>query len=333
MKRLLVVIAAMALMLGLSTPAMAHGPDPNADYAHTPDEIDLMTPEGKLVSDPIVQILSLLFPKAKPRPDKPDKPKPPKGNVHAIEVNGPSANQLDLVFVGDGFTRAELPRYRDRMRELWNQMAQEPPFSVHRKQFNVWMVDVVSRDSGIDDEARGIEKDTAMNMGWERNGWLQLNTTKAWEFARSARDADYVNAVGNDNRYGGVAYWNGVAAWTAWTRWSARLGLHEMGHSIGRLGDEYEGSSRCNQTQEPTRYANISIYNAEQMKARQTKWHRLLGRPSLAGGTIWTYLGANHCTYRFHRPSELSMMRQVDRPFDQVGRNALRYWFYQEMSQ
>ncbi|GIX08282.1 MAG: hypothetical protein KatS3mg115_2685 [Candidatus Poribacteria bacterium] len=72
---------------------------------------------------------------------------------------------IDIVFLGDGYTEAELGKYRGQVGEVVDLLFGSEPLSAYRTYFNVHVVDVVSPESGVDLLREGIERETALDMG------------------------------------------------------------------------------------------------------------------------------------------------------------------------
>lgn len=253
-------------------------------------------------------------------------------NVETIIDNGPTWNRVDLVFVGDGYQESELDQYASDVACLMAGFFAEWPLDEYASFFNVHRVDVTSTDSGVDNEDYlGQERDTALNMGfwrfgierylgWEPYGDIQL----ALNAADLAPDRDQVLALANTAKYGGAGFSSeGVATASGHEElgWTSELGLHEIGHSLAELGDEYWYENRHYWGPEPD-IANLSIYEADDMAAEQRKWYRWLDEPTVppAHGPIHTYQGGGGVyATGIYRPTDWSKMRELDYPFHQVN--------------
>jgi hypothetical protein len=129
-------------------------------------------------------------------------------------------------------------------------------------------------------------------------------------------------AIFNTFTYGGIG---GTQATTSGgSPQGPLISLHEIGHSLGSLADEYPYSSRdvvrpCRTGGEPGSFHHTIMTSAEEMIAAQHKWWRWLGEESLSGGTIGLHEGGNSFPCGVRRPSEHSMMRWIGFDFDQVG--------------
>lgn len=208
--------------------------------------------------------------------------------VTPIETNGPSETTFDLVFVGDGYTSAQLGTYSRHVRSSIAALFAIEPYKSHRKQFNLWQVDVVSPQSGItNDPTQGIRRNTALGSyfwcgGIER--LLCVNETKANQYAAAAPDVDQVIMLANTTKYGGAG--GGVATSSGGNIQASQIVAHELGHSIGGLADEYDyGTCDAREPREP----NASALTAQQMKDRRAKWYAWLGKPSPDGGTVGVF--------------------------------------------
>ncbi|MBB5954738.1 hypothetical protein FHS29_001308 [Saccharothrix tamanrassetensis] len=242
--------------------------------------------------------------------------------VVPIQQTGAADQRYDLVFVGDGYTSSELDTYHAHVIGKWDELSAVEPFKSYKQYFNVWQVDVVSDESGVDnDPSLGSARDTALDMGFWCQGrdvnterLLCVNQTKAAQFGALAPGADQVIALGNTAKYGGAG--GAVATASGANAQAGQIAVHELGHSIGGLADEYDypydrytGSDPVepNATTDPT----------------GGKWSHYLGQTSPDGGTVGAYEGSRYHRYGLYRPTENSIMRTLGREFNLVGRDAM----------
>ncbi len=252
----------------------------------------------------------------------------PEGASTTILSNGPPSNRIDIVLVGDGYRVADLPAYAAQCSSLVTNFFQQPPLSHYKSFFNVHRVDVVSNDSGVDnDPTQGIVKDTALDMGFWCNGVeraLCVNVTKALTQANAAPQRDQVLALANSTMYGGVGYpSNNLGTLAASNGAALEIALHEFGHSFAKLADEYDYGG-------PTTYAggepnqkNASTFNAPAMASAQAKWWRWLGTNGVS-----TFEGAVYSQLGIFRPTNNSKMRNLGRPFEEVNTEQFIVYFY-----
>ncbi|MCM6773915.1 M64 family metallopeptidase [Nocardia sp. CDC159] len=247
-----------------------------------------------------------------------------RADVVPIQQTGPSSERFDLVFVGDGYTSSQLGTYKEHVVNRWNELTQVEPFKSYKQRFNVWAVNVVSRQSGVDHDPRGTLRDTALDMTFWCGGTERLlcvNETKAFQYARLAPEVDQVVALANTTKYGGAG--GRVATSSGGNAQAGQIVVHELGHSVGGLADEYDYPNDRYTGREPSE-VNASKYTSAQMRQNKAKWYQYLGKQSPDGGVVGTYEGAVYHKRGVYRPTENSLMRSLGREFNLIGLDAMK---------
>ncbi len=245
-----------------------------------------------------------------------------------ILSNGPPANRIDLVLVGDGYRTQDLPAYASHCASLVNDFFLQTPLSNYKTFFNVHRVDVLSVDQGVDnDPVQGVLKNTALDMGFWCNDVeraLCVNVSKALTEANSAPQRDQVLALANSTKYGGVGYpSNNLGTLAAANGAALEIALHEFGHSFAKLADEYDYGGATTYTGGEPSQRNISTLVAATMGSTQSKWWRWLGT-----GGVSTFEGAGYSQFGLYRPTNNSKMRNLSRPFEEVNIEQFVIYFY-----
>ncbi|MFI0911581.1 MULTISPECIES: M64 family metallopeptidase [Streptomyces] len=266
------------------------------------------------------------------------------GVVTSVVNNGPIGTKLDVVFIGDGYTASQQEAFHAAVRAKWAKMSAVEPYASYRNLFNVWAVDAVSRDSGVSgDPAQGVKRDTALGSGFFCDGverLLCVDTGKVESYAAKAPAADLVVVLANSTKYGGAGYndvvskvgYDGIATASSDNDRSDQIAVHETGHSLGKLADEYQYDEYGTYTGAEPRDVNISTLDADRMGAQRTKWYRWLGQQSPDGGTVGSFEGGGYYPKGLFRPTENSIMRSLGREFNLVGREAMIAGFYRHAS-
>ncbi|GII82582.1 hypothetical protein Ssi03_05720 [Sphaerisporangium siamense] len=234
--------------------------------------------------------------------------------VIPLQETGPSAQRFDLVIIGDGYTAAQMGLLRQHAESKWAEVAAVEPFKKYKNSFNVWLVNVVSNQSGVDNDPYGTTRDTALDMTFYCAGTarlLCLDTAKAQAYAAAAPQVDVILALGNSTTYGGAGY-SGISTASGGNAQSGQIAIHEFGHSIGGLADEYYTAGTTYPGGEPGE-PNVTT------SASGAKWASYIGRATPDGGVIGAYQGGSQYEYGIYRPSENSLMRVLGRPFNLVG--------------
>lgn len=242
--------------------------------------------------------------------------------VVPVQVTGDSSERFDLVFVGDGYTADDLSTYSKNVQSKWIEISAVEPFASYKDYFNVWQVNVISAQSGVDhDPTIGLDRITELDMGFWCGGnpatverLLCVNQTKANSYAALAPAADQVIALGNTAKYGGAG--GGVATAAGSNAQAGQIVVHELGHSIGGLADEYD-YPETHVGPEPTE-PNVTADPTGALK-----WAGYLGQTSPDGAVIAPVEGAKYKKYGLYRPTPNSIMRTLGKQFNSIGRDAM----------
>jgi hypothetical protein len=245
-----------------------------------------------------------------------------------IVNNGPPQNRVDIAVMGDGYTAAEMDKYHADVERFIRLMFEQEPYGEYRRYFNVHRIDVVSAQSGADhpEPGRNSFVNTALNAAYncgnlQRLICADLNLVNG-VLGRSltAAQQDIKLVIVNDEEYGGSG---GPFAVASTHEQAVEIILHELGHSFGLLGDEYDGSN-CPPAPEPT-WANLT----RTTDRNSIKWLHWIDPatpiPTFApqNGVPGLYEGGAICNNGYYRPTFNSKMRTLFRPFEQVNTEQL----------
>ena len=166
--------------------------------------------------------------------------------------NGAPEKKVDLLILGDGYAKADMQKFRDDAKHYTDVFFGTSPYKERKKDFNVWTIEVESKESGIDKPGKNEWKENALGTMYDTFGSARYVLT---EENRTLRDIagqvpyDAIAILVNDNRYGGGGIYNLYT--TCFTQSDAKgkewqmdyVFVHELGHSFAGLGDEYYTSS------------------------------------------------------------------------------------------
>ncbi len=264
---------------------------------------------------------------------------PPAGQVGSarvvpLQLTGDPKARFSMVVLGDGYTAAEIPKFRAQVDKHLNVLWSIEPFRSYRNYINVYAVEIVSAESGItcDPEVRQ-QKDTPLKMTFgggcqnpnARGITLADNNVARSYASRATPDFDQILVLANTDTYGGIG--GSVATTSGGNSLGPLITPHEVGHSLGRLQDEYTYSARGKPggpyTGPEPASMHMTLLTEEEMRTQQRKWWRWLGEVSESGGTIGRFEGGQSRTTGIWRPSKHSMMISVGYYFDQVSRERM----------
>ena len=242
---------------------------------------------------------------------------------------------FDIVFVGEGFVdkdMAEGGKYEQKMQEAMEQFFAYEPYTSLRSRFNVYAVKAVSPNAEFfGDTHHAIDK----------------NDAKAFEYAKkvTALSADgplHVNVIYNNMAGRSVTnMYSGDGSYVAYMMDGISMVLnHEAGgHGIGRLHDEYvepgnEGltlpeelkAAADRQWEQYGWGANIDWRS----NPAEVKWAHFINDSRYAGEGLGVYEGSWLYSYGAYRPTQNSMMRYNDCPFNAPSREAIYKYVMQE---
>jgi hypothetical protein len=260
--------------------------------------------------------------------------------IDAMNVanQGLDDNRVDLVFVGDGYTAGEMAQYHTDVNGIVDSLYQYEPFTSYQNYFRVTAVEVVSNESGVDnDPNQGVSRDTALDMQYWCGGTERLlcvNVNKAYTAAAAADDIDQVVAIANSSKYGGAGYpGNNLGTAAGQNNAAADIAIHELGHSLGDLADEYTYGGPTTYNGPELGPVDVSIYNRQEQLDQDRKWHYWMdANQSGFDGPISAFEGGNYSEFGVYRPSVNSMMRALGRPFNLVSAEQLLKEIYREVS-
>lgn len=159
-----------------------------------------------------------------------------------IRNSGPSADKVDLLILGDGYTRAELGKFEADARRLADHLFSVSPFRERAGDFNVWALAVPTRESGVSRPSTGTHRDSALNTRYDIFGSeryvLTLDNRALRELAQYAPN-EFIEILVNNETYGGGGIFGQFSTAAASNDWANYLFVHEFGHHFAALADEY----------------------------------------------------------------------------------------------
>lgn len=275
---------------------------------------------------------------------EPQAPKTP-GTVHWPEEYGDpdkvkvfgdaaqTATRINIVIVPDGYTYAQKATLEAHAQTVVNYFRSKSPYAEHDPFLNFNLVYAYSTQDGTDQCDCAIVRDTAMNTRFPNAGYpcndqgnrclyygtgnggpnCDPNTSSAniaaAELRAPAKDVTLVMV--NTTRYGGCG---GDRAVFAGANSSAtEIAVHELGHSLGGLADEYESYSTCGTS---AGEVNTSL---NKTSGAWPEWIADIGAP-VQGGQYYT-----QCVYR---PQSNCDMRALNVPFCAVCKQKFALTFF-----
>ncbi|HEV2438423.1 MAG TPA: M64 family metallopeptidase [Verrucomicrobiae bacterium] len=254
-----------------------------------------------------------------------------QATITQILSNGPPANCINIVFLSEGYTAAQLDQFTNDAKALLNYMQSGPPFDAYRNYFNGYAISVASAESGADHPLSGIYRDTYFNSSFYSYYIERLLTIPPNNLDEDYADGagkvyallqalmpeyDLVTMIVNDPEYGGSG---GEILITSMNIDSPEIAAHELGHTFAALGDEY---SDAYPGWIPSEMPNVT----QQTNRALIKWTSWIldstpvPTPDTApyASVVGLFEGAEYQTSGWYRPQHICEMRALDYPYCKV---------------
>jgi hypothetical protein len=253
--------------------------------------------------------------------------------VTILQSSGDASNRLDIAILGDGYAAAEQGKFANDVSAFLAAFFAQQPWTEYRTVINAYRIDVVSAQSGASHPERGDFRSTAFSASYNCGGVQRLICVDVSAVnavvgrSLSASQRDLIIVLVNDVEYGGAG---GSVSVASLNSASVEIALHEIGHTLGLLGDEYTTQPPpCTITAEP-QFANVTV----QTVRSAIKWNAWidpstqLPTSGTTSGVPGLYLGAQYCPDGVYRPTYDSKMRSLGRPYEQINMEQLVRRFY-----
>jgi hypothetical protein len=164
------------------------------------------------------------------------------GPVIELLRSGEPARKLDLLLLGDGYTAAERRKFEKDARRLLAALFDREPFRSRRSDFNVWGLVPPSAESGVSRPLTGQYRSSRIGATYDAFGSERYVLTfddRSMREVASFAPYDAMAILVNGATYGGGGIFNQYTTVAADSLWAPYVFVHELGHSLGGLGDEY----------------------------------------------------------------------------------------------
>ena len=238
--------------------------------------------------------------------------------MDTIMRNGERPNRINLVYLGDGYTSAQLNTFVTNAATINTALFDQTPFKEYKSFFNAYAIKSPSNASGAKHPGNATDEATSNSQSIinpdnyfqstfdyfqiHRLLFPQNNTRINNALASNLPDYDQAFVVVNSPFYGGSG---GPIATASIDPNSTEVAIHELGHSFAGLADEYWAGD---------------IYAAERANMTKTsnpatiKWKNWLGINAVGVYPHGTTAPLN----TWYRPHQTCKMRTLFNPFCSV---------------
>jgi len=164
------------------------------------------------------------------------------GPLIKLHERGDPAAKLDLLILGDGYTAGERGKFERDARRLVAVLFATSPFKERENDINVWGLVPASMDSGISSPSQHIYKRTPIGATYDTfdsERYVLTEENRAFRDIAANAPYDVVEILTNSEKYGGGGIYNLYSTVAADSLWAPYIFVHEFGHHLAGLADEY----------------------------------------------------------------------------------------------
>jgi len=163
-----------------------------------------------------------------------------------IVENGPAQEKLDIVILGDGYSVKEMDKFNKDAKRLSEVLLSSEPFSTRKKDINIRLVETPAQESGIHKPHPGVFKRTPLSAhysSFDSERYVLSYDNRTIRNVASAVPYEFMVILVNERTYGGGGIYNLYTTVASDNKFSDYIMIHEMGHHMAALADEYYSSS------------------------------------------------------------------------------------------
>jgi hypothetical protein len=171
---------------------------------------------------------------------------PAENEIHhpafTVLENGNPNEKVDIVILGDGYTKDEMEKFHDDAVRLTNALFDVEPFKSRKPDFNVKCVDTPSPVSGVNKPHPGIFKRTPLSVSYsafDSERYVLANDNRTIRDVASSVPYEFMFILINEETYGGGGIYNLYSTVAVDNTFSDYIFVHEFGHHFAALADEY----------------------------------------------------------------------------------------------
>jgi len=164
------------------------------------------------------------------------------GPLIRLHEAGDPAEKLDLLILGDGYTAAERGKFERDAQRLLKVFFSTSPFKERERDINVWGLVPPAAQSGISRPSGKVHRRSPVGSTYDTfDSERYILTTENKALRDIAANAPYelIEILTNTSTYGGGGIYNLYATVAADSEWAPYIFVHEFGHHIAGLADEY----------------------------------------------------------------------------------------------
>ena len=243
-------------------------------------------------------------------------------NVETLKLSGSTDKRINLVILSEGYQTNELPQFITDATNFMNAMFSQSPFLEYTNYFNVYAIKVPSNQSGSDHPGTATDViepaspktnvDTYFNTSYDSYNIHRLlysydYATISTVLANNFPVFDQAIILVNSSVYGGSG---GLYPFTSTGVSASEIAIHELGHSLFNLKDEYYPGDAL---------AAEAINMTQETIPALVRWKNWINRNGI---DIYPYATSGNAA-TWNRPHQNCKMRYLGVPFCSVCKEGI----------
>ncbi len=166
--------------------------------------------------------------------------------VDVLYDQGPASSKVDVVILGDGYTKAEMGKFKKDAKRLADVLLSNEPFAARKGDISIRAIETPSDEPGVCKPHPGVFKRTPLSVQYGAFGSERYALTfdnKTVRNVASQVPYDFMVILVNERTYGGGGIYNLYTTVSADNKFADYIMVHEFGHHMAGLADEYYTSS------------------------------------------------------------------------------------------
>ncbi len=243
-------------------------------------------------------------------------------DVEAIKVSGNNDKRINLVILSEGYQATEFNKFIVDATSFTDAMFIQSPFKEYANYFNVYAIKVPSNESGTDHPGTAtdvtepkspiLDIDTYFNTSFDTSNTHRLlytyNSSIVYNvLANNFPLYDEPIILVNSSEYGGAG-----GAYAVFSNGSNanEVAIHELGHSLFNLSDEYYAGDI---------YAKETINMTQETSPTLVKWRNWIETNAVG---VYPH-GTTGTSASWYRPHQNCKMRVLGAPFCSVCKEGI----------
>lgn len=238
-----------------------------------------------------------------------------------LHVVAPVAEAYDLLIVPEGYALSDSAKLRRDVERAGRAILECSPFSENAKRFNIRALYCYSMESGISREkSRDSVRRTKVGSSFYTFGTERyLMVEDVWKLYTLCAQipCEHILILCNTQKYGGGGIYNWYST-VSDNKYFDYVCVHELGHGIAGLADEYYTSEVAVQDFYPEGTEPVEP-NITSLVDFGRKWQDMLepgieiptGLTGKTGETLGVYEGAGYCAKGLYRPWKDCTMKEI----------------------